>query len=37
MAAIVVDLNNSGILHLYRRVEEPETTGEIIHSEGLDA
>ena len=37
MAAILVDLNNSGILHLFRRTEEPETTGETIHSEGIEA
>ena len=37
MAAIVADLNSSGVIHLFRRVDEPEKDEEIIRTEGIDA
>ena len=38
MAAIVVDLNNSGLIHLFRRQEEQEDSDDsIIRTEGIDA
>ena len=37
MAAIVADLNNTGIIHLFRRVDDPETEEEQIRTEGIDA
>ena len=37
MAAIVADLNSTGIIHLFRRVDDPETEEEKIRTEGIDA
>ncbi|MBQ3277051.1 MAG: sporulation integral membrane protein YtvI [Oscillospiraceae bacterium] len=37
MAAIVADLNSTGIIHLFRRVDEPEAEEEKIRTEGVDA
>ena len=37
MAAIVADLNSSGVIHLFRRVDEPEKDEENIRTEGIDA
>ena len=37
MAAIVADLNSSGIIHLFRQVDEKEIREESIHTEGVDA
>ena len=36
-AAILVDLNNSGILHLFRREGEPKPGAGTIHMEGIEA